>query len=117
MRNRVALKAARTRAVVMSKLVRVSVVMALVPVALVAVGRTASATESALTLAEDHVAAQSMAFPVGPVGIAAVVVGFGGLVVGLLRLRRRDAGTAAMPAPVPTAQPPAAESATGERAA
>ena len=89
MRNRVALKAARTRAAVMSKLVRVSVVMALVPVALVAAAHSASAAS------EQRVTADSASFGLlGPVGIAAVVLGFGGLVAGLLRHRRREAGAA-----------------------
>ncbi len=93
MRNRVAPKAARTRAAVTSKLVRMSVVMALVPAlvaaALVTVAQPASAA------AEEQVAAGSGAFGLaGPVGIAAVVLGFGGLVTGLLRHRRRDAGAA-----------------------
>jgi hypothetical protein len=85
-RNRVAPKAARTRAAVTSKLVRMSVVMALVPVALVAAAQSASAQSGG------RVAADSASFGLaGPVGIAAVVVGFGGLVVGLLRHRRREA--------------------------
>ena len=89
MRNRVALKAARMRAAVMSKLVRMSVVMAMVPVALVAAAQSASAESSG------RVAAESSSFGLaGPVGIAAVVVGFGGLVAGLLRHRRREAGAA-----------------------
>ena len=72
MRNRVALA-----------LAKVSVVFALVPVALV----TGVAAASASTA--DGVAASSMQFPVGPVGVAATVVGLGGLVTGLLRHRRR----------------------------
>ena len=86
MRNRVALKVARTRAAVTSKLVRVSVVLALVPVVLVAGGGLAAAETA------DDVAAESVSYGLaGPVGIAAVVVGFGGLVLGLLRHRRREA--------------------------
>jgi len=84
-RNRVALKVARTRAAVTSKLVRVSVVMALVPVVLVAGADLAAAEVS------DDVAAESVSYGLaGPVGIAAVVVGFGGLILGLLRHRRRE---------------------------
>ncbi|WP_133907791.1 hypothetical protein [Actinophytocola oryzae] len=37
----------------------------------------------------DGVAASNMQFPIGPVGVAAIVVGLGGLVTGLLRHRRR----------------------------
>lgn len=72
MRNRVAQAVAR-----------VSVVFALVPVTLV----TGVAVASASTA--DGVAASSMQFPIGPVGVAAVVVGLGGLVTGLVRHRRR----------------------------
>jgi hypothetical protein len=93
-----------------SKLVRVSVVMVGALVALVAAGQAASAT----TLAANEAAAQAMAFPVGPVGITAVALGFGGLIVGLLRHRRREAGGAALPAANPSTTP---EPAAPERAA
>jgi hypothetical protein len=43
----------------------------------------------------DGVAASNMQFPIGPVGVAAIVVGLGGLVTGLVRHRRRQ--TAAAP--------------------
>ena len=90
MRNRVALKVARARVAVTSKLVRVSVVMALVPVVLVAGADLAGAATADAT---EKVAAESVSYGLaGPVGIAAVVVGFGGLVLGLLRHRRREAG-------------------------
>lgn len=72
MRNRVAQAVAR-----------VSVVFALVPVTLM----TGVAVASASTA--DGVAASNMQFPIGPVGVAAVVVGLGGLVTGLVRHRRR----------------------------
>ncbi|GAB1508638.1 hypothetical protein JCM33774_06790 [Actinophytocola sp. KF-1] len=72
------------------ELVRVSVVLALVPVALV----TGAAVASASTA--DGVAASSMQFPIGPVGIAAIVVGLGGLVTGLVRHRRRVVAAAAV---------------------
>ena len=86
MRDRVAPKVARTRAAVTSKLVRISVVMVLVPLSLVA-GADLAAAETA-----DKVAAESVSYGLaGPVGIAAVVVGFGGLIAGLLRHRRREA--------------------------
>ncbi|MGB3439405.1 MAG: hypothetical protein WBA97_11700 [Actinophytocola sp.] len=85
MRNRVVLAVAR--------LVRLSAVLAMVPVALVTSAVTASAS------AADGVAASTMQFPIGPVGIAAVVVGLGGLVTGLVRHHRRVA--AAQPAPAP----------------
>ena len=89
MRNRVALKVARARAAVTSKLVRVSVVMALVPVVLVAGADLATADAAAD--ATEKVAAESVGYGLaGPVGIAAVVVGFGGLILGLLRHRRRE---------------------------
>jgi hypothetical protein len=64
-------------------LVRLSVVLTLVSVALV----TGTVAASASTA--DGVAASNMQFPIGPVGVAAVVVGLGGLVTGLLRHRRR----------------------------
>jgi hypothetical protein len=76
-RNRVVLAVA--------KLVRVSVVLALVPVALVTGAVVANASTA------DGVAASNMQFPIGPVGIAAIVVGLGGLVTGLVRHHRRIA--------------------------
>jgi len=82
-RNRVVLALAR--------LFRLSVVLTLVPVALVTGAVAASASTA------DGVAASSMQFPIGPVGVAAVVVGLGGLVTGLLRHRRR--GLTAPPKP------------------
>lgn len=88
MRNRVVPVAARTAAMT-GKLV---LVMVLAPVALVALAQSASAA----TLADGDVAATSVSFGLlGPVGIAAVALGFGGLVVGLLRHRRREATTPA----------------------
>jgi hypothetical protein len=101
-RNRVALKVARTRAAVTSKLVRIIVVTAMVPVALLTGAQLATAE------AAEKVAAESVSYGLaGPVGIAAVVVGFGGLIVGLLRHRRRGA----------VAVRRAVERRTGERAA
>jgi hypothetical protein len=95
-RNRVAPTAARASAVT-SKLV---LVMVLVPVALVAAAQNASA---AITLADGDVAASSGSFGfLGPVGIGAVVLGFGGLVVGLLRHRRREATATTVILPVVT---------------
>jgi hypothetical protein len=82
-RNRVALAVAK-----------VSVVFALVPVALVTGVVAASASTA------DGVAASSMQFPIGPVGVAAIVVGLGGLVTGLLRHRRRGG-----PARTPQSEP------------
>jgi hypothetical protein len=83
-----------------AKLVRVSVVLALVPVAMV----TAVATAGASTA--DDVAASNMQFPIGPVGVAAVVVGLGGLVTGLVRHRRREiAAQLAAAKPNPAALP------------
>ncbi|GAB3436957.1 hypothetical protein [Actinophytocola sediminis] len=117
MRNRVAPVAARTAAMA-SKLV---LVVVLVPVALV----TAAQGAAAATLADDDVAATSVSFGLlGPVGIAAVVLGFGGLVIGLLRHRRREitAATVAIPVdpsgtlPVLEATEPI-ETAAGERVA
>ena len=93
MRNRVALKAARMAAMT-SKLV---LVLVLVPVALAVTAQGASATTAlADSLADRDVAADSVAFGIlGPVGIAAVALGFGGLVIGLLRHhRRREVSTA-----------------------
>jgi len=84
-RNRVALKAARMRAAAMSKLVRLSVVLAVVPAVLV--------TGAQIAAADDRAAVDSASVGLaGPVGIAAVVLGFGGLVAGLLRHRRREVG-------------------------
>ena len=83
MRNRVVLAVA--------KLVRVSVVLALVPVALVTSALAANASTA------DGVAASTMQFPIGPVGIAAVVVGLGGLVTGLVRHHRRVATATGTP--------------------
>lgn len=86
MRNRVAPNVARARAAVTSKLVRIFVVLAVVPAALVTGAEFASAE------AAEDVAAESVSYGIaGPVGIAAVVVGFGGLIVGLVRHRRRVA--------------------------
>ena len=85
MRNRVALAAA--------KLVRVSVVLALAVVALATTAAAAGASTA------DGVAASNMQFPIGPVGIAAVVVGLGGLVTGLVRHRRREVAAQVPPAP------------------
>jgi hypothetical protein len=72
------------------KLVRMSVVMALVPAVLVGVAQSASA-------ADGKIAAQSVSFGLGPVSIAAVAIGFGGLIVGLLRHRRREAAAVVRP--------------------
>ena len=113
MRDRVAPKASRTRAAVTSTLVRMSVVMALVPTlvgaALVAAARTAAAVPPEPVADGRQVAAESVSFGfAGPVGIAAIVVGFGGLVAGLLRHRRRAA--------VPVGRP-RVDSHAGERAA
>jgi hypothetical protein len=48
--------------------------------------------EFASAATANDVAAESVSYGIaGPVGIAAVVVGFGGLVLGLLRHRRRVA--------------------------
>jgi hypothetical protein len=71
------------------------VVFTLVPVALVAGAVAASASTA------DGVAASNMQFPIGPVGVAAVVVGLGGLVTGLLRHRRRGLSAAQKPQPEP----------------
>jgi hypothetical protein len=82
-RNRVAPTAARPR--VPGKLVRISVVLALLPAVLMAGTGIAAADEQRAAV---DTASVGLA---GPVGIAAVVVGFGGLILGLLRHRRRDA--------------------------
>jgi hypothetical protein len=71
------------------------VVFTLVPVALVTGAVAASASTA------DGVAASNMQFPIGPVGVAAVVVGLGGLVTGLLRHRRRGLSAAQKPQPEP----------------
>lgn len=119
MRNRVARTAARTLAAKTSKLV---LVMVLVPATLLALAPAASASPR-------DVAAEPITFGVfGPIGIAAVVLGFGGLVLGLLRLRRRETAAAAatvLPVTLPVdtsgqlpgldAVTPPVEPATGER--
>lgn len=108
MRNRVALKVARGMRAQLRRLVRVSVVLALVPVALVAGTQVANAS------AADGVAADGLSFGIaGPVGIAAVVVGFGGLVTGLVRRRRREVAGVPQSALDPQQ---ATERAAGERA-
>lgn len=110
MRNQVAPKAARARAAVTSTLVRMSVVVALVP-ALVAAALVTAAQPAAAAV-DEQVAAEGGAFGLaGPVGIAAVVVGFGGLVAGLLRHRRRELGAAMRVAQAPV------EPRAGERTA
>jgi hypothetical protein len=88
-RNRVAMKVAQTG---LRRLVRVSVVLALVPVALLAWVTAASASST-----DEAAAAAGPSFGIGPVAIAAVVVGFGGLVTGLLRHRRRVSPAAVDP--------------------
>jgi hypothetical protein len=92
---------------VASAVARVSVVLTLVPVALVTGTVAASATTA------DGVAATNMQFPIGPVGVAAVVVGLGGLVTGLLRHRRR--GLTATPKP--QQEPAVTDTVTGKAAA
>jgi hypothetical protein len=86
-RNRVALAVAR--------LFRLSMVLTLVPVALVTGAVAASASTA------DGVAASNMQFPIGPVGVAAIVVGLAGLVTGLVRHRRRGLTAVQKPVAVP----------------
>ncbi|OLF13573.1 hypothetical protein [Actinophytocola xanthii] len=81
MRDRVARKVIHLAAVT-SRLV---LPVVLVPVVLVAGAGAASANATATP----DVAAASVPFGLGPVGIVAVVLGFGGLLAGLLRHRRR----------------------------
>lgn len=76
-------------------LVRLSVVLTLVSVALM------TGTVAANASTADGVAASNMQFPIGPVGVAAVVVGLGGLVAGLLRHRRREVAAARRTQPEP----------------
>jgi hypothetical protein len=76
-RNRVAMTVAQC----VRRLVRVSVVLALLPAVLTVAAQTASA--------DVGVAASTMPFPIGPVGVGIVVVGLGGLVTGLVRHHRR----------------------------
>jgi hypothetical protein len=101
-------QAAHTRVAVTSKLVRMGVVLALVPTLAAAVLVTAAQPAAA---ADEQVAVESASFGLlGPVGIAAVALGFGGLVVGLLRHRRRDrVASAAVTAPMPPVEPRAGE--------
>ena len=100
MRNRL-VRGQRMR---LRRLVRTSVVLALVPALLAALAGVATAAP---------VAADSMPSGMGgPFSIAAVVIGLGGLITGLLRHRRRAiAAVQAVAQPAPVAEP------TGERAA
>lgn len=88
MRNRVAIAGVRG-------LVRICVVLVLMPAALALAAQTANASTA------DGVSTASMPFPVGPVGIAVVVVGLGGLVTGLVRHRRRELAAGAVVEPKP----------------
>ncbi|MGH3761262.1 hypothetical protein [Actinophytocola sp.] len=86
-----------------------ALVAALVAAVLVMAARPAWA-------ADEQVAAETASVDLaGPVGIAAVALGFGGLVAGLLRHRRRDTSTA-LPVSQPVAQRPG-DSNSGEHAA
>ena len=73
----------RNRVAGVRGLVRMCVVLVVAPAMVVMAGQVANASTA------DNVAVSSMPFPVGPVGIAFVVLGFGGLVLGLVRHRRR----------------------------
>lgn len=88
MRDLVAMKDARLRGR-MAWLVRASLFLATVPMVLLALAQQASAAPAA-----DEVVTEQASFDsIGAVGVAAVVAGFGGLVVGLLRRRRRVLAT------------------------
>lgn len=107
MRTRVASSDVRGQRTRTRRLVRTSVVLALVPAFLAALAGVAAAAP---------VAADSMPSGMGgPFSIAAVVIGLGGLIAGLLRHRRRVITSVPPVAPVvppaPVAEP------TGERAA
>lgn len=104
MRNRV-VRGQRPR---LRRLVRTSVVLALVPALLAALAGVASAAP---------LAADSMPSGMGgPFSIAAVVIGLGGLIAGLLRHRRRVIAPVRPVAPPAPPAPVVAEP-TGERAA
>ena len=72
-----------------------------VPVAVVAMLLGVAQPASAESAAETAVGDQMAFGTLGPVGIAAVAAGFGGLVVGLLRRRRRTLAAR----PIPEARP------------
>lgn len=96
MRDRVATTVVRDRRTGLRRLVRVSVVLALVPMAL-ALGVASAGASPVGNVAARNVAADTVTFGFGPVAVAIVVVGFGGLVAGLLRHRRRVTAAAAAP--------------------
>jgi hypothetical protein len=100
-RDRVAMAIARSTRAGLHRLVRVGVVLTTLFAALFVAAGAASA--------DTGVAAASMPFPVGTVGIAVVVVGLGGLVTGLVRHRRREVAAAAILKR--TAEPPIVEQA------
>lgn len=104
MRNRVTYQAARSaRGVLRIRVVRTASVLAALPVALLVAAAQTAAAE--VTLAQGPAAADLSFGAAGPVGIAAVVVGIGGLVAGLLRRRRlaaRSAATRTVPGARPT---------------
>jgi hypothetical protein len=101
-RDRVTYPAARSaRAAV--RVVRTASILAALPVALLVAAAQSAAAEP--TLAQGPAAADLSFGTAGPVGIAAVIFGIGGLVAGLLR-RRRLAARSAPPRPVSGARPP-----------
>jgi hypothetical protein len=92
MRNRVAHDGVHTVRGLVAGTARVAAVLALIPAALVAVAMDAGA-DPATT---GDVATERFSFGVaGPVGIVAVVLGVGGLVLGLMRHRRTVAARVA----------------------
>lgn len=104
MRNRVARSDVRGQRTRLRRLVRTCVVLAMVPAFLAALAGVATAAP---------VAADSMPSGMGgPFSIAAVVIGLGGLIAGLLRHRRR-----AITSVPPVAPPAPVVEPTGERAA
>lgn len=108
MRNRVARSDVRGQRTRLRRLVRTSVVLALVPAFLAALAGMATAAPVAAESAPSGMG--------GPFSIAAVVIGLGGLIAGLLRHRRRAIASVPPVAP-PTPAPAPLPEPTGERAA
>jgi hypothetical protein len=87
---------------------RVAAVLALLPAALVLVAAASAGADTAT-----GVAAEQGSFGVaGPVGIVAVILGVGGLVVGLVRRHRTKAARVALVETRPMAAIPAARTET-----
>lgn len=93
MRNRVTCQAARSARAAAVRVVRTASILAALPVVVLAAATQPAAAEA--TLAQGPAAAELSFGAAGPVGIAAVIIGIGGLIAGLLRRRRLAARTTA----------------------